>query len=119
MIRSMQMAVCALVLGCAPAGAWAANDGRADPDLLLGELNTYSDHDAAERACGVGQVVWADRFAGFFYGSREPKYGATDDGSYACRSDAQKARYWSTDPRDGMEGHPGRTFPFERLFFGS
>lgn len=111
--------VFAVILGFGPLAARASNDGRADSSLLLGELKTYSTRDAAERACREGLVVWADRYTGFYYESREPKYGATNNGSYTCHSDARKSGYWSTDPRAGMDGHPGRIFPFDRLFFGS
>lgn len=100
-------------------GAWAANDGRPDPDLLIDELMTYPSVEAAQRACRNDGVVWADRYAGFYYESREAKFGATQDGSYACASAAKKARYWSTDPRASMDGHPGRTFPFDPIPFGS
>jgi len=113
------MTVGAVMLACASGRGLAANDGQADLGLLLGALTIYPSEAAAGRACHSDRVVWADRFAGFFYDSHDPKYGATKDGGYACQSDAQRARYWSTDPRDAMEGHPGRSFPFDRLFFGS
>lgn len=100
-------------------GAWATNDGRADPDLLIDGLDTYPSAELAERACHDDKVVWADRYTGFYYESPELNYGTTRDGSYACESGARRARYWSTDPRKSMEGHPGRTFPFEPIYLGS
>lgn len=106
-----------LVQSCA--SAWAVNDGRADPDLLIDGLDTYSSVEAARHACRDAKVVWADRFTGFYYESGEAKFGATPDGSYACEADARKARYWSTDPRASMDGHPGRKFPFDPIFYGS
>lgn len=119
MKHGLYMTVCAVILVCSPCGARASNDGKADRSLLLGELKTYSSRDIAERACRDSLVVWADRYTGFYYDNREPKYGATSDGSYSCQADARKSGYWSTDPRDGMDGHPGRNFPFDRLSFGS
>lgn len=111
--------VCGALVVLTAVGAHAANDGRADPDLLIGRLTTYPSADVAERACHGDQVVWADRYSGYYYGRGEAKYNATPDGSYACKAGARTAKYWSTDPRDGMDGHPGRTFPFEPLVFGS
>ncbi len=111
--------VCGAILALTAAAARAANDGRADPDLLIGALRTYPSVDEARRACGPTGVVWADRYSGYFYNRSEAKYGATNDGSYACEPEARTAKYWSTDPRDGMDGHPGRTFPFDPLVFGS
>ena len=115
--RSMIAAAFMLALATAP--ALAANEGQADPGLLLGALDTYPSEAAAVRACRQDRVVWADRYSGFFYDRGDAKYGATPDGSYACLSGAKQARYWSTDPREAMDGHPGRNFPFDRLFFGS
>ncbi len=99
--------------------AWAVNDGRPDPDLLIDGLDTYPSAEAAKRACHDAKVVWADRFTGFYYESGETKFAATPNGSYACEPDVRKARYWSTDPRASMDGHPGRTFPFDPIFYGS
>ena len=119
MARYEFMMAGAVVLACVSGPGRAANDGQADEALLLGAVTTYPTEAAAGRACTSDRVVWADRFSGFFYDSHDPKYGATKDGDYACRSAAKQARYWSTDPRDGMDGHPGRSFPFDRLFTGS
>lgn len=104
---------------CSPSVASAANDGRADPDLLIDELTTYPSADVVQRACGGAKVVWADRYSGFYYDSHELKYGTTHDGSYAGEADAKKARYWNTDPRGSMDGHTGRMFPFDPIYVGS
>ncbi len=101
------------------AAAVAANDGRADPDLLIDALNTYASADAARQACRDAKIVWADRYTGFYYEDGEAKFGRTPDGSYACEPDARTARYWSTDPRHSMDGHPGRRFPFDPIYLGS
>lgn len=111
--------ICAAILASPSGAALASNDERANPGLLLSGLRTYVGRDAAERQCRDSLVVWADRFTSFYYERSEPKYRATYDGSYTCQSDARKSGYWSAGPRGGMEVHPGRTFPFDRLFFGS
>ena len=119
MLRGTVVLIGVWLLLCAPAVAWAANDGRADPDLLIDALTTYPSADTAQRACGDGKVVWVDRYSGFYYDSHEPRYGVTHDGNYACEADAKQARYWSTDPRGSMDGHAGRTFPFDPIYIGS
>ena len=119
MTRGTVMLVILGLSTCWTPSAWATNDGRADPDLLIGALETYLSAQTAQRACRDDKVVWADRYTGFYYESNEAKYGATEDGNYACESNAKKAHYWSTDPRGSMDGHPGRTFPFDPIYYGS
>jgi hypothetical protein len=109
----------AWLTSAAAAPAAAANDGQAAPDLLLGPVPTYPTEAEARSACGKDAVVWADRYAGYYYLPGEAKFGATPDGAYACKKTAAQANYWDTDPRGSMSGQPGRVFPYRPLYVGS
>lgn len=103
--------VCAVLL---PITAHAAgNSGAPDDELEIGAITTYPSEERARAACGKDTVVWADRYAGYYFFKREPQYGHTALGSFACWHNAKKGNYWDTSPMSGMgEGHgPGRQFP--------
>lgn len=108
-----------LILTSLGQAAFAENTGKSDPSLLLDAIKTFGSLEAAQQACGKDHVVWADRYEGYYYESREPKFGTTAFGSYACRQEAEKGKYWDTGPSTSFTGHPGRNFPFTPLFIGS
>lgn len=117
-MRLQAMAISSLALLLAhPASA--ENTGQEDKALLLGPVPTFATAEQAHRACGKDQVVWADRYEGYYYNSTEPKYAATPNGSYACRMTARQANYWDTSPITDLGSHPGRSFPFTPLMAGS
>lgn len=93
-----------------PLSAVAANLGEPDPELLLGPLQTYATEAAARAACGGGQVVWAERYAGYFYKPGEAQFGVAAFGAYACAKNAAGANYWDSDPMAGVMGYRGKTF---------
>lgn len=93
-----------------PLSALAGNPGDPDPALMLGPLQTYTTEQAARAACGEGQVVWAERYAGYFYKPGEARYGTADPGAYACAKDAAGANYWDSDPMTGVMGYHGKSF---------
>lgn len=107
------LVVVALVGFLAPAKA-EGNTGKPDAEIQIGEVKTFTSEAEAKQACGLDPVVWADRYAGYVYFSREGEYGRTPQGAFACLKNAQDANYWSTGPISGMAaGHgPGRNFPF-------
>lgn len=107
----------ALLLLAAPGRA--ENSGAADPGLLLGAIRTFGAEAAARLGCGTDEVVWADRYEGYSYNPREPKYGKTAAGAYACQQDAAAGNYFNTDPLSTMASRPGRNFPFTPIFVGS
>lgn len=109
---------CAL-LGVGAASAWAGSPGEADQALLLGAVPTFPTAEAARTACGPDQVVWADGYDGYYYGSGHAKYGATVTGGFACAQSAKRANYWDIAEQPGMQGHAGRSFPFTPVFVGS
>ena len=108
-----------LVLLLLATPARAENSGAADPGLLLGKIRTFGAEAVARLGCGKDEVVWADRYEGYFYNPREPKYGKTGAGAYACQQDAAAGNYFSTDPLSTMASRPGRNFPFTPIFVGS
>lgn len=94
--------------------AWAGgNSGAPDDELRIGPIKTYTDRRQANAACGHDPVVWADRYAGYYYFSHEPQFGHTTEGAFACFHNVRKNNYWGTGPMSSMgEGHgPGRQFP--------
>lgn len=115
----VRFGVAILMLASLGQAAYAENSGASDPSLLLDAIKTYGSLEAAQQACGKDHVVWADRYEGYYYESREPKFGTTAFGSYACKQAAQKGNYWDTRPPTSFSGHPGRNFPFTPLFVGS
>ena len=109
-------------------GSFAAkaegNSGIPDEKLQIERLKTFRNEREALASCGKNSVVWADRYAGYYYWKREKEYGRTAEGAYACSDAADKSNYWGTSPIAGMaRGHgPGRNFPFTPLpqpFLGS
>lgn len=90
--------------------ALAANTGVPDTDLMLGPLKTYTTEQAALEACGAGNVVWAERHAGYHYKLGEARYGTAEPGAYACRADADAANYWDSDPMSAVMGYHGKSF---------
>jgi hypothetical protein len=110
----MRVIVCLVALGVVlPAVAWAdGNSGAPDDDLEIGGINTYATETEARSACGGDTVVWADRYAGYYFFPREAQYGHTSQGAFACWHNAKKGNYWDTSPMSSMgEAHPGRQFP--------
>jgi len=101
------------------ARASQGNAGIADPDLLIGSITTYPSETAARLSCKKDPVVWADRYAGYYYWPREKQYGATDQGAFACLHDALKGNYWDTSPMSSMAHQPGKNFPYTPLYVGS
>ncbi len=99
------------VLAAALLVAAAANSGDADEALMLGRLPTYGTEREAEAACGRDAVVWAERYAGYYFGRGEAQYGSAPFGAYACRKDAAAANYWDTDPIGGVTTWHGKSFP--------
>ena len=89
------------------------NSGAPDDELRIGSIRTFTDEHAAAAACGRDPVVWADRYAGYYYFPREPQYGHTADGAFACFYNVRRNNYWGTGPMSSMgEGHgAGRQFP--------
>lgn len=106
------LAVVVLIAMSATARA-DGNSGEADNDLEFGAITTFLTERQAQSACGSDTVVWADRYAGYFFFRREDKYGKTTQGAYACLKDAERANYWSSGPMGGIaQGHgSGRVFP--------
>ena len=109
-----KVALCVVALMAISAVARAdGNSGAADAELEFGAITTYATESVAKASCGKDTVVWADRYAGYYYFRREKEYAKTHDGAFACMSDARRSNYWSTGPMGGMaEGHGnGREFP--------
>jgi hypothetical protein len=94
------------------ARAGSGNSGQAVPDLLIGAITTYATEREARTSCGRDSVVWADRYAGYYYRPNEKEYGTRGEGSYACLSDAKRGNYFDTSPMSSMAQVRGRTFPF-------
>lgn len=112
-----------LLIGSVAARA-DGNSGIPDEKLQIGRLKTFRTEKEALASCRRNSVVWADRYAGYYYFKREKEYGQTAEGAYACSDAADKSNYWGTSPLAGMaRGHgPGRKFPFTPLpepFVGS
>lgn len=91
--------------------AAGGNSGAPDPGLMLGPMQTYETGEAALAACGPGNVVWAERYAGYFCKPGEPRFGTAGPGAFACRRDAEEANYWDSDPMAGVMGYHGKSFP--------
>jgi len=105
--------LCILIAGVLlafPVSALAGNMGEPDPGLMLGPLQTYATEPAARAACGDGHVVWAERYAGYFYKPGEARFGVAAPGAYACAKDAAGANYWDSDPMAGVMGYHGKSF---------
>jgi hypothetical protein len=104
------------------ARAGSGNSGKPDPDLMIGAITTYASEKEARASCGRDPVVWADRYAGYYYRPNEKEYGNRGEGSFACLHDAKKGNYWDTSPLSSMVHEHGRTFPFTPIVppdFGS
>ena len=116
------LATVALLLS---ASVWAANNGAPDTELEIGGITTFDTQADARTHCGRDTVIWADRYAGYIYFPREPQYGRSEQGAFACLHDALNSNYWTTGPLSSMaKGHgPGRVFPFTPIsnhtFIGS
>ena len=89
----------------------AGNSGAADAELMLGPLRTFGSENEARAVCGPGAVVWAERYAGYFFKPGEERYGHASDGAFACQADAAAANYWDTDPMAAAMGFRGKSFP--------
>ncbi len=116
MIRSTALIIALSMLP--PTAARAdGNSGAADPELEFGAITTYPSEAQARAACPQDAVVWADRYAGYFYRPGETQYGATSHGAYACLHVALGSNYWDTSPLSSMAGGhgPGRVFPYNPL----
>ncbi len=115
---SCRMLLLAVALACSSvSGARAdGNSGAADPALEIGAIHTYASEAQARASCR-DPVVWADRYAGYFYRRHDKEYAKTAQGSYACQGNALKGNYWGTSPLSSMaKGHgPGRVFPYTPL----
>ena len=98
-----------LVLLAAPVAA-AGNPGAADIELMLGPIQTYETEREAQAACGRNGVVWAERYAGYYFKSGEQKYGTVPMASFACEKDMADANYWDTDPMSAVLAPCGRNF---------
>ena len=95
--------------------AWAdGNSGAPDEELRIRPLKTFRTEREAQAFCDKDPVIWADRYAGYYYWKRNKEYGRTSEGAYACWHSAEKSNYWDTSPMAGIaRGHgPGRVFPF-------
>lgn len=103
------------------AAAPVGNSGAAEPDLMLNAIPTYPTEREAEAACAAGRggVVWAERYAGYYFRRDEPQYGTAPSGAYACAADAAGANYWDSDPMSGMMTYHGKSFPSALREFGS
>ena len=119
MRRRLYLAAVLASLVAVGARADGANSGAPDPEIQIGPITTFASEAAARIACGRDGVVWADRYAGYVYFSREPQYGHTAQGSFACMHDAVAHNYWSTGPLGSMGHQAGRSFPYTPLFVGS
>ncbi len=102
--------LCSFLAVSAIAQTIGGNSGAPDTHFMLGPLTTYDSERAAINACGQGQVVWAERYSGFYYLPREKEYGVARQGAYACMSEASDANYWGTDPIAGIRAHHGKSF---------
>jgi hypothetical protein len=109
-VSLLAQALCVVFVTSAVAQTSGGNSGEPDPHFLLGPLTTYGSEDAAIRACGQGQVVWAERYSGFYYLPREKQYGVARQGAFACMKEASDANYWGTDPIAGIRAHRGKSF---------
>ena len=119
MLRLVAVSGCVVLL-CATANAGETrNSGAAEPDLMIGAITTYRSRAEADAACGRDPVVWADRYAGYYYWPREKQFAATGQGAYACLHNAQHGNYWDTSPMSSMAHSPGREFPYTPLYVGS
>lgn len=103
----------------ATTAAYAGNSGAADSELMLGPVQTYDTERAAQAACGQSGVVWAERYAGYYFKPGERQYGVAPMASFACLRDMAGANYWGTDPMDGVLAHRGKSFPSALREFGS
>jgi hypothetical protein len=99
------------LLWCPLQASATGNSGAPDPELMLGPLPTHTTEQAAQAACGAGNVVWAERYAGYYYKPGEPRFGAAGPGAFACRKDAEQANYWDSDPMGAVMGYHGKSFP--------
>ena len=93
------------------------NAGDPDEQLRIGRINTFATEGQARAACGRDSVVWADRYAGYYYWPRDKAYGQTAQGAFACWHAVMRSNYWDTGPLGSMAyGHgPGRVFPIDPL----
>lgn len=120
MSRSISIAVCLSLAVAWESPAHAQNSGTADADLLLGEIRTFPTEAAARAACGKDTVVWAERYAGYYFRHDEAGYGTKPQGAFACMHNAREGNYWDTNPMSVMgPSHPGRNFPYQPLPAGS
>ena len=86
---------------------------------MLGPVQTYATEREAEAACGRGGVVWAERYAGYYFKRGEPQYGTAPMGAFACEKAVAGANYWDTDPMSGAMHYHGKSFPSALREFGS
>ncbi|HWK46402.1 MAG TPA: hypothetical protein VNT30_16900 [Stellaceae bacterium] len=116
MPRSLLIITCTVTMLMAIGAARAQNLGNADPDLLLGAIKTFPTEAAAQAGCGKDIVVWAERYAGYYFRRGEAGYGTKEYGAFTCMQSAQDANYWDTNPLSVMgPSHPGRNFPYPPL----
>ena len=53
-------------------------------------------------------MVWAERYAGYFYRKDEAQYAAVPHGAFACWRDAMDANYWGAGILDTLMKHHGK-----------
>lgn len=94
------------VLLAVPLPAMAGNSGEPDPGLVLGPLQTYVTEPAARAACGEGQVVWAERYAGYFYKPGEARFGSAAPGGICLREGRRRRELLGQRPHGRCHGLP-------------
>ena len=104
--RLLAAAVCS-----APPPAWpqSGNSGAVQEQYHLGAIATFATELAAKLACGGDDIVWAERYAGYFYRRDEARYALAPEGADACRKAAYDAGYWGTDLMDSLAKGTGKS----------
>lgn len=113
-VRQISIAsVVFVAVGASAALAAASNDGTPDEQYHLRELHTFTSETEASSACSDDVVVWAERYAGFYYRADEEKYGKAPLGAFACKKEAKIAGYWGTNLMESMEEYVGPSWKWE------
>ena len=102
------LALAGLSVLTAPAFCLDALPGNTD--FGLAPLTGFGDAAAAGRQCAPDAAVWADSGNGYFYATRDPEFGTSRKGVFACLHAALDAGYWDRNPFSNMKDR-GRVFP--------
>lgn len=64
-------------------------------------------------------MVWAERYAGYYFKPGEQKYGVAPMASFACKKDMANANDWDTEPMSAVLTPRGKSFPSALRDWGS